>query len=487
MKTFLFHFAVAGITWSTLPNALPQGSIVPTTAPNVPIMKTLDQVEPRTLIKSLPFTIAASGDGSYYLSSTLTAGPSGNGITVSASNVTIDLNGFALVGNGGANSGIFISGGISNVTVRNGTIRNWGGAAVNGTGNAHMRVENVVARNNAAGGLLLDQSAAVLNCAGDANTNFGIIVADGSVVKDTRVAGTIGGPGSGLVVNGWSSAVERCVATNNVGTGIICAANGNMNGCSATGNSLGGITTGTGWTLHNCSANANSGNGIRVGDSSSLLGCTANSNTSTAATSTGILTGKSCALNNCTASSNTNTTASAAAGVGISTGPNTTVTNCVATGNSGDGIAVGDTSSVMGTNANGNGSGAIGSGIHAVSAAVIRNCTASSNHDRGIRVSFTCLVIDNVVTNNGVGVISAGIDSANGNGSGNRIEANQVWNTNGVGIRFSTSDFIMRNVAGANTTNANRTDYTPTNNTFFYFGPIENPNTSTHPPANYEF
>ncbi len=48
-----------------------QGSIFPTTAPSVPTMKTLDQVEARTPLAggTLPVSI---GSGSYYLTGNLT-------------------------------------------------------------------------------------------------------------------------------------------------------------------------------------------------------------------------------------------------------------------------------------------------------------------------------------------------------------------------------------------------------------------------------
>lgn len=51
--------------------------------------------ERRTPISALPFTISAGG--SYYLTGNLTSA-GGDGITVTAGNVTIDLNGFAMLG-----------------------------------------------------------------------------------------------------------------------------------------------------------------------------------------------------------------------------------------------------------------------------------------------------------------------------------------------------------------------------------------------------
>jgi len=68
-------------------------------------MKTLDQIEPRTPISSVPFTISAPG--SYYVTTNLTPGADQNGIVVAADNVTIDLNGFTLFGGGGSSGKAF--------------------------------------------------------------------------------------------------------------------------------------------------------------------------------------------------------------------------------------------------------------------------------------------------------------------------------------------------------------------------------------------
>ena len=71
------------------------GSLTPPGAP-APTMKTLAEVEPRTPISSIPITI--SEFGSYYLTGNLTGLPGTNGITIISDSVTIDLNGFALIG-----------------------------------------------------------------------------------------------------------------------------------------------------------------------------------------------------------------------------------------------------------------------------------------------------------------------------------------------------------------------------------------------------
>src|SRR6187455_75010 len=78
-----------------LPQAFAQGPLAPPAGPPAPSMKTLDQVEARTPISSVPFTISASG--SYYFTKNLQfQNTSGNAIAISASDVTLDLNGFTL-------------------------------------------------------------------------------------------------------------------------------------------------------------------------------------------------------------------------------------------------------------------------------------------------------------------------------------------------------------------------------------------------------
>jgi hypothetical protein len=82
---------------------------------------------PGTPISSLPFTITQPG--SYYLTRNLSVA-SGNGITINADGVTLDLMGFTLSGPG-SNTGSYgiTSDGVTtrrNNTIRNGVLRGWG-------------------------------------------------------------------------------------------------------------------------------------------------------------------------------------------------------------------------------------------------------------------------------------------------------------------------------------------------------------------------
>jgi hypothetical protein len=104
------------------------------TPPGVPapVMKSLDQIEARTIVNSASTpgdgnnVYIISQPGSYYLTGNLVAplhlfgGNAKNGIEITANNVTLDLDGFALQGAAG-NKGIYIPNVQTNITVRNGT------------------------------------------------------------------------------------------------------------------------------------------------------------------------------------------------------------------------------------------------------------------------------------------------------------------------------------------------------------------------------
>jgi hypothetical protein len=117
MKINTIYF-VLFFGWTTA--AFPQGSLTPPGAP-APTMKTLDQIEARTPISSAPFTISAPG--SYYLTQNLTVN-NGNAITISASDVSLDLNGFSISSTAASPNGsaIEIGSGLRNISVFNGSI-----------------------------------------------------------------------------------------------------------------------------------------------------------------------------------------------------------------------------------------------------------------------------------------------------------------------------------------------------------------------------
>ena len=415
---------------------LAQGPLNPPGAP-VPTMKTLDQLEPRTPISQLGLTISS---GSYYLAANLNPlfGPVGvNGITISGNDVTIDLNGFELAGFASSGAGIFLNGGVTNVTIRNGTIRNWTGHGIDGTGNARVRVENVRVINNGANGIIVDVNGEVLSCVVQGNAGVGIKGTDNCLVENCQIVSTTGSPGTGILL-GDSCNVGKCVARSNAGPGI---------------------STGNNSVVSNCAAQANVGFGIKVTDNCTIADSAALS--TSGAGSQGIVTGNTGVVSGCTARLNT--------GDNIRVGINSTVVKCSASGSTGgDGInASSGYSLISQCTANFNNQ----HGINAFQRTRVSDCTANANSQSGVHISFVgtverCFcngntvcgilmdaggfvdILNNTCSENGVTTSGAGIRVSVA--SGCRVEGNNV-SANYLGIDIITDrNFIGRNFANNN-------------------------------------
>jgi hypothetical protein len=159
---------------------LAQGSLTPPGAPG-PTMKTLQQVEPRTPITSLPFNI--SSPGSYYVVTNLTGVSGQNGITIGASGVTVDLNGFELVGVGGSLAGVGVPAPVYDLCVRNGKLRGWGAGGVDAFQAEAIRLERLHAIGNTGVGLSTGNAALISDCIVRSNTTFGIANSGMGVVR----------------------------------------------------------------------------------------------------------------------------------------------------------------------------------------------------------------------------------------------------------------------------------------------------------------
>ena len=291
---------VALITLFTTNLAFSQGELTPPPGAPAPTMKTLDQIEARTPIpEGTPswdpgphFIITQPG--SYYLTGNVEVG-AGHGIVINSSNVTLDLNGFALISkteSPALGSAVLLGANVTGIIIKNGTItggatrtpngpnpwnasylnQGWGYGIEDTTGSPAMgvlisHVTIVSCRVNA---ISLDGPSVIQNVVATGNGDGGIRVKDGNVVQSssTRNGGT------GITV--FTGSVTDCFVSNNQNWGIyvtdgivsnsVAKANGSVgieafsgavNGCHTTSNFKSGIYVGTGVAAH-CVAYSNS-------------------------------------------------------------------------------------------------------------------------------------------------------------------------------------------------------------------------------------
>jgi hypothetical protein len=408
-----------------LPSSFGQGALTPP-GPPAPTMKTLDQIEPRTSITNLPVTITQPG--SYYLTTNLTMTGAAHGITVESSDVTIDLGGFVLDGNGAAFSGIYVPSARTNLVVRNGIVSRWNGAAgVEAFNAVNVHVERVHASGNGGTGV---------------RTGFG------SQVSDCMASGN---SGSGFILNA-NSVIVNSVARLNGGAGIFTDNGCAVKGCTAAGNQSYGITVGVGSAVNDCSAQANQGDGIGANALTAIFHCASSQNAGN-----GIFAWGRSEIGSCVMSDN--------GGRGLYAGSSMVVKDCTVRGSAGPaGIEVGDASIVVACVANANGGTNDANGVVAGGGCTIKDCTAASNNGNGctiadntarankldgIRFGSSCGVTKNTCDFNGNGGDGAGLHAT---GQAARIEGNHaIANDRGVDVD-ADRNVILRNTAGFNTT-----------------------------------
>jgi len=232
------------------------GDLNPPPGPVMATMKTLTEVEPRTPVQSLSGSAIAqyviTQPGSYYLTGHVTGVDGKNGIQIRSSLVTLDLNGFALVGVSNALSGIFVDGAddVSGIVVQNGLIRTWPQGGVHATlsqnaGEGYGRFDRLEVVNNGSAGIFTDGEALMTNCIATWNQDIGLNAAgDSSVVRDcvARRNGNVG------IAVGTAGTIDHCVALKNNGDGlrVTFSLNSTVQHCISRGNTGRGINVGLG-------------------------------------------------------------------------------------------------------------------------------------------------------------------------------------------------------------------------------------------------
>ena len=192
---------------------------------------TAAQDEVRTPINSLPITITEPG--SYYLTGNLTAtgGTGHRGIDIQTDNVALDLMGFTISGGGVNDTGIGFSG-QDNITIRNGTVANFGLAGIyQGSTSAHYTtILDIKALNNGSLGASPESSSGIFiasanshieRCVSGGNGGNGLYAGVNSKVINNTVYNNTGTPGTSGVYGGTGSIVSGNTAYSNTGTYAI--------------------------------------------------------------------------------------------------------------------------------------------------------------------------------------------------------------------------------------------------------------------------
>ena len=187
-----------------------------------------------------------------------------NGISVTTNNVTIDMNGYSLIGPGDTGgNGIYQDFNTTDLTVRNGTVTRWNGLLsagirVSGIG---CYIENVCALTNQ-DGFYISDIGTIKSCKAIQNGSEGIIAHDQSLVLNCTAYSNAG---YGIWISAGSTVLDSVSSYN--GTGFSTSGSLIKN-CTASYNSYAGIDAGSQSIVRECVVSRNTGHGI-----SASFGC----------------------------------------------------------------------------------------------------------------------------------------------------------------------------------------------------------------------
>ncbi len=355
----------------------------------------------RTEITALPYVISAPG--SYYLSATLFQGVPGPGITIDASNVTIDLMGFALIGGPfpGDDAITFGPGFYENVTVHNGFVAFWGDDGL-----------DLVGGGGPAPGIHVDTVTAF------SNTGDGVTVGPRSIIRHV-ISHSNGGVGVRLDRQGK---ITNAIAVENGGDGITTGGTCHVSDSVASGNGGAGFFLGVATTLVASVAENNALDGVLMMFGSRATDCVSDLNGFLGGGGSGFFViGDGVILGNCSAFNNF---ASGFESIPTPPAGGNSVHDCIATFN-GFGLGLGDGFTFFREVKNCTANGNAANGIETENSGHIIDSTCSGNGLNGI---FALLdgnsIRNNNVTFNGVAGIDTAIPGGGNEISGNRAHAN---------------------------------------------------------------
>lgn len=409
----------------------------PPPGPITSTYKTLTEVEPRTIVNATntpgnaTSTFIISQPGSYYLDRNLTGQSGRNCISVTADNVTLDLNGFALTGVSGALDGINVST-IRALTIRNGTVRGFPGSGIFAGNAIGTRFENLIISNNTLDGIWPGAEAIVSRVHARENSRDGFNLGGRTgiqISESQAISNRVGFEGTGA-----STVIYRnCIARTNRSDGFR-SVNSQFEGCSALGNTGNGFVSAEKVIYRSCNSDNNGGRGFSLNFDNLVVNCSAVSNA-------GIGIGEPNVTNMRVIGSVT----SLNGGGGIYLGGESSVIDSSAVESTGgsDGIRVGFHSVVQGVTSYGN----QGRGIVAGGRTTIQDSTASANTGLGVQFTGANSILRGSIASNNSGGGVAALSPL----GGFLLESSTISNNTGVGINIGLGSRIVGNTVRGNT------------------------------------
>jgi hypothetical protein len=261
------------------------GSLTPPSGPIKPTHKTLSDIEPRSVLRNDPGkvqSITITESGSFTLGENIIALPGQPGVRISASFVTLDLNGFSISTDPAApgTSGISVDPGLAYITLRNGFIHGNGGNGISAASAEHVKVDNIAATGNALAGISVGAYASVTRCTVTDNGSNGLFASSANVGVRVEQSNAVGNGASGFSVGSQASLVD-CIANENATHGFFAAASTELvrvERSTAFGNAQAGFQLSADSTLVEVSAVENGSHGISAGDQSNIRASLARQN-----------------------------------------------------------------------------------------------------------------------------------------------------------------------------------------------------------------
>ncbi|MDF1696948.1 MAG: right-handed parallel beta-helix repeat-containing protein [Saprospiraceae bacterium] len=228
--------------------------------------------------------------GSYYLTEIINLGQTGgNCIVIDSDNVTLDMNGFAIYGDGnnnvnngstpsgqttdpgGSGVGILVNGEHFNITIKDGFINSWQDDGIDASETKNSIFQNLNFRYNGQNGMSIGDQNLIDNCTSFFNVLDGIYGGLGN--NFINCSGDSNGESA--MQSDSSSQFISCAAYDNYGDGISTETGSLVFGCVVSENAGIGISVGSDCNVMNCSAYKNNNDGIRAGENSMISSCIA--------------------------------------------------------------------------------------------------------------------------------------------------------------------------------------------------------------------